>query len=156
MTLKEIVSKLTDLESGFKSLFSAKDENAEVVALRDSLAAIQSTVSGQLTELSTLNASLKTEVETLSTAASATSNALTEALVALNIEATAEATSVEKITALSNGVSATIAKLNVKASEIPVAGVKAAAAKSLSMSSFLALNHAERMAFVKVGGKVTE
>ena len=127
MTLKEIVSKLTDLESGFKSLFSAKDENAEVVALRDSLVAIQSTVSGQLTELSTLNASLKTEVETLSTAASATSNALTEALVALNIEATAEATSVEKITALSNGVSATIAKLNVKASEIPVAAPKVAA-----------------------------
>lgn len=151
MTLKEIVSKLTELESGFKSLFSAKEDNAEVVALGKSLEAIQATVAGQLTELSSVNESLKQENLTLSASATAINESLNNAIAALKLETNADATAAEKIEALQNGVSTTVAKLSVKATDIPVAGVKPeATSENTFVTKFNAITDpAERVKFIK-------
>jgi hypothetical protein len=149
MTLKEIVTKLGELETGFKSLFTAKEDNAEVVALRDQLAGIQSTVAGQLTELTSLNATLKTEVETLSAAATAITTSLDGAIASLKLEAKTDATAAEKIEVLKAGVTSTLAKFAVKAEEIPVTGSGSADSAKIAADYNAITDPKERVVFYR-------
>lgn len=157
MTLKDITSKLGELEAGFKSLFSAKAEDAQVGELKTQLANLQALVDGALATADAKIVELTSANETLSASASATATKLNEALAALKLEAKADATDADKILALQDSVATTLAKLSVPQDKIPVSKPGAGAEKqSLTSAQFMALGHSDRMAFVRSGGKITE
>ena len=162
LTLKELSAKVVNLlarvDEGLK---------AEVAALKTAVDETMVKLQGDLTtalasveKLGEQVAQLTTNNATLSATATGVTTQLDAACSALKLELKADATVAEKITALQTAVSASLSKLAVDPSSIPAGkatgGNLAADAKTLTMTQFNAISPAERMAFLKGGGKLSE
>jgi signal transduction histidine kinase len=119
ITIKELIAKVGELETGFKTLFAARADDAQVIELRNQLNSLSATVNEKLTQSDSEANRLASVNATISAEAQAINETLTAALTALKLDTKADATSAEKIQALSEGVSATLAKLAVDANKLP-------------------------------------
>ncbi len=164
-------------------IFNIGKANAEIERLEKELAALKSSPAGdpaQLSEalasneeisnqLSQANSDLAESRKNVSTLTAnleksqgevnAIGGALNAACTSLNLEIKDGATSAEMISALKNGVSGTLAKLNVEPGKIPAAKPAVspeAESKTKSRANFLQLSPAAQLAFVNSGGKITD
>lgn len=146
-------------------LTSAKAATPDNTQLTEALASNEE-ISKQLTQanadLVTAKASVKsltTQLESAQTDLNGLGGSLKAACGDLKLSVKDGATNADMITALQNGVSSTLAKLNVKQEDIP--GGKATTSQQSdtnkkTLAEFKALSHEARNEFFRKGGKLAE
>ena len=134
MKLSEIVSALNELKATVSAFIGdkAKATSDAVSAFATKLSTLESGIVAELSQktadLLTAQASISTLTAAntkLSAEATTINESLSAALASLKIEIQADASSADKISALADGVSKTLAKLNVDASKIPASNADA-------------------------------
>lgn len=125
MKLSDIVAELKSLKDSFAGFVGDKT-TAAFTGLQSKVSAIEASVSNELATATTALTEAKTTITNANAATeraqgevNALGGQLRAACLSLKLDIKDGATSAEMITALSNGVSATLAKLNVDASGIP-------------------------------------
>jgi len=128
MKLSEIVSALNELKATVSAFIGdkAKATSDAVSAFATKLSTLESGIVAELSQktadLLTAQASISTLTAAntkLSAEATTINESLSAALASLKIEIQADASSADKISALADGVSKTLAKLNVPAESVP-------------------------------------
>jgi len=167
MKLSEIVASLTELKTTVAAFISDKTR-ATAEALTNFSTKLSALETGAVTELTQVQADLATakqtigtlekQVESFSAVESGIKTKLDEATTALKLTIAPAATHAEKITALQDAVSTTLAKLNVDPKSIPAGkpGATGKESKTISRAEFGKLNPAAQSEFCKTGGKITE
>jgi hypothetical protein len=168
MKLSEIVASLTELKQTVASFIGdkAKATGEALTAFSLKLSTLET---GAVAELTQKSADLITAQQTIGTLTGQLEKAqgevntlggsLKSACTDLNLNVGEAATSAEMVTALKDGVSATLAKMNVNPKNIPAA--KATTTQSgdeakKSRADFAAMSPAQQLAFCKAGGKITD
>ncbi len=144
MKLSEIVAELKNLKATVAKWgtdaatatadaikdFSAKLANFETATVAELTQALADLgiANGKVTDLTKSVGELTTANGNFKTAADASLAALDKALGEFKIEFKAETTPLEKISLLQNGVSSTLAKMNIKQSDIPAPKAASSAA----------------------------
>lgn len=163
MKLSEIVASLAEMKATLAGWVTNKEK-----ATTEAISAFQSKLTGVETgaasELQTANASLTAAQSSLTaeqgrfTALVASIDSAVAALAITSIKA--DATPLEKVTAMQTAVSTTLAKLNVDPKAVPAPaaqqGAAAADVKTKSRKDFDAMNPKAKAEFMRAGGKLTE
>lgn len=168
MKLSEIVASLAELKTTVASFLSdkAKATTEALTSFASKLSALETGAVAELTQsqadLATAKqslASLEEQVKTLSAVESGIKTNLDSAVAALKLDIAPTASHAEKITALQDSVSTTLAKLNVPQDKIPAgkpAAGSASSGKTMTRVQFEALHPEARNEFFRTGGKLKD
>lgn len=144
-------ARIDELEKLLAEAKAAKPADEVSINLAEALSSNE-TISVELTET-------KTALQTAQEQVNSIGGALKAACAELKIELPVTATSADMVSALKTAVSGTLAKLHVKAADIPAPPAKATANsdnKVMARSDFEKMRPKAQMDFMRTGGRLTE
>jgi hypothetical protein len=168
MKLSEIVAELKSLKDTVASFIGDKTKataealtsfSSKLSTLETGMAAELASKTGDLAVANEKVIALSGQLEKAQGEVNALGGSLKTACTELNLSVKEGATSGEMITSLKDGVSSTLAKLNVDSKEIPKgkpATSQQVEGKTKTRAEFAQMNPLDQSNFCKAGGKITD